>query len=104
MAPSVVKDAKDFSRGLFVSSWDISAVEIRTAKSPNIIAIVVSIVVYKSALQWACVVTVSILLFRFLWIHVKSEEFFSYKCKSFDVLKRKGERKMQLLALFTMHV
>ena len=51
MAPSVVRDAKDFSRGLFVSSWDISAVEIRTAKSPNIIAIVVSIVVYKSALQ-----------------------------------------------------
>ena len=59
MAPSVVKDAKDFSRGLFVSSWDISVVEIRTAKSPNIIAIVVSIVVCKNAWPWACVVTVS---------------------------------------------
>ena len=66
MAPSVVKDAKDFSRGLFVSSWDINAVEIRTAKSPNIIAIVVSIVVYKSALPWACVVTVSTKYFTFM--------------------------------------
>ena len=59
----LVSHAKDFSRGLFVSSWDISVVEIRTAKSPNIIAIVVSIVVSKSAWPWACVVTVSILPF-----------------------------------------
>ena len=63
MAPSVVRDVKVFSRDPFVSSWDINAVVIRIAKSPNTIAIVASIAVYRSASPWACGVTVSFFFF-----------------------------------------
>ena len=67
MAPSVVRDVKVFSRDPFVSSWDINAEAIRIAKSPNTIATVVSIAVYRSALPWACEVTVSYIFFLFLF-------------------------------------
>ena len=66
MAPSVVRVAKAFSRGLFASSWVINAVAIRTAKSPSTTATAVSTAVCKNVWQWACVVTVSFDKFHIL--------------------------------------
>ena len=59
MAPSVVRVAKAFSRGLFASSWVINAVATRTAKSPSTTATAVSTAACKNVWQWACEVTVS---------------------------------------------
>lgn len=61
MGQSVAKVARVFSNVVFENSWVINAGEAKVVKLPNITEIVVSIVDFKSVLQWECEVTVSLI-------------------------------------------
>lgn len=59
MEQSAVKDVRASLNARYENNWATNVAAIRTVKSQNTIETDVSTVAFKSALQWACVVTVS---------------------------------------------